>query len=818
MFTSLLHDLRYALRTMARNRGFTAVSVLALALGIGANSAVFTVVNSVLLEPLRFRNPEQLIVVRERNLKAGFPQFSLSPGNYLDYRDHNHTFSGMAAFGGTGLNMSGGAEPERLRGARVTNEFFSVLGRTPFLGRTFTAQEAQLGSHHVAILSYGLWQRRFAGATNVLGQTLKLNDELYTVVGVMPADFQFPARVEIWTPLAMNLQNWQQRGGHYLGGIGRLKAGSSMAAAQADLNTIAARAEKQFPESNSGWDTTLQSLQEAVVGRIRPAMLTLTAAVGFVLLIACVNLANLLLSRSAARRREIGIRSSMGAGRGRLIRQFLTESVLLSAIGAAAGLALAWIGTRLLVNLSPNILPRATEIALNGRALAFTAGVAVLTGILFGLAPAIHMAKTDLMAALREGARGNAIGFRRNRLRSVLVMGEVALALVLLSGAGLLMRSFYRLQSIEPGFDPHGMLTFRTNLPAAKYKGDEPQAAFYRRALERIRALPGVEAAGAAQIFPLAGDDYILSFEQIGKPPVPVGNEPSAAYYSATPGYFASLRIPVKSGRDFSEHDDASSPPVAIISESMARQFYAGENPLGQRIRMGNGSKPAEIVGIVGDVRDQQLDEKGRPAVYEPAAQVPFGAMYFGVRTAGDPASLISAVRAVIREQDAELPLDAVGTVDSLVATSLSQRRFAMLLMAIFAGLALVLAMVGIYGVISYSVTQATQEIGIRMALGARRGDVLRIVFGYAGVSDGRGPGIGCRGGPGRRTPAGGSALRSEADRSGDLCRGRVGPAGHRPAGVHDSRPAGDAGRSSGSAAERVNPRRSPFVRYSALL
>ena len=734
MFTSLLHDLRYALRTMARNRGFTAVSVLALALGIGANSAVFTVVNSVLLEPLRFRNPEQLIVVRERNLKAGFPQFSLSPGNYLDYRDHNHTFSGMAAFGGTGLNMSGGAEPERLRGARVTNEFFSVLGRTPFLGRTFTAQEAQLGSHHVAILSYGLWQRRFAGTANVLGQTLKLNDELYTVVGVMPADFQFPARVEIWTPLAMNLQNWQQRGGHYLGGIGRLKAGSSMAAAQADLNTIAARAEKQFPESNSGWDTTLQSLQEAVVGRIRPAMLTLTAAVGFVLLIACVNLANLLLSRSAARRREIGIRSSMGAGRGRLIRQFLTESVLLSAIGAGAGLALAWIGTRLLVNLSPNILPRATEIALNGRALAFTAGVAVLTGILFGLAPAIHMAKTDLMAALREGARGNAIGFRRNRLRSVLVMGEVALALVLLSGAGLLMRSFYRLQSIEPGFDPHGMLTFRTNLPAAKYKGDEPQAAFYRRALERIRALPGVEAAGAAQIFPLAGDDYILSFEQIGKPPVPVGNEPSAAYYSATPGYFASLRIPIKSGRDFSEHDDASSPPVAIISESMARQFYAGENPLGQRIRMGNGSKPAEIVGIVGDVRDQQLDEKGRPAVYEPAAQVPFGAMYFGVRTAGDPASLIPAVRAVIREQDAELPLDAVGTVDSLVATSLSQRRFAMLLMAIFAGLALVLAMVGIYGVISYSVTQATQEIGIRMALGARRSDVLRIVFGYAGV------------------------------------------------------------------------------------
>jgi putative ABC transport system permease protein len=734
MLSSLAGDLRYALRTMARNPGFAAVSVLALALGIGANSAVFTVVNSVLLEPLRFRDPQQLVVVRERNLKAGFPQFSLSPGNYLDFRDHNRSFTGITAFAGTGLNMAGGSEPERLRAARVSQEFFDVLGRTPMLGRTFTRQENQLGSHHVAILSYGLWQRRFGGAGNVLGQTLKLNDELYTVVGVMPADFQFPTRVEIWTPLAMDLQNWQQRGGHYLGGVGRLKPDISPAAAQADLNVIAARAEKAFPRSNTGWDTTLQTLQEAVVGRVRPAMLTLTAAVGFVLLIACVNLANLLLSRSASRRREIGIRSSLGARTSRLIRQFLTESVLLAAIGAATGLLLAWVGTRLLTGLNPDILPRARDIALNGRALGFTAGIAVLTGILFGLAPAIHMAKADLMAALREGARGNAIGFRRNRLRSVLVVGEVALALVLLSGAGLLMRSFYRLQSVEPGFDPHGVLTFHTNLPRARYKADEAQAAFYRRALERLLALPGVTSAGAAQIFPLAGDDYILSFEQIGKPPVTPGNEPSAAYYASTPGYFTSLRIPLKQGRDFTEHDDAGAPPVAIISETMAHKFYAGENPLGQRISMGNGSKPAEIVGIAGDVRDQQLDTEGRPAVYEPAAQVPFSDMYFGVRSGKDPESLIAGVRAIFRDLDAELPLDAVGTVDALVDSSLSQRRFAMLLMAIFASLALVLALVGIYGVISYSVTQATQEIGIRMALGARQGDVLRLVFSYGGV------------------------------------------------------------------------------------
>jgi putative ABC transport system permease protein len=734
MLSSFLRDLRYGFRTLARNPGFAFVSVLALALGIGANSAIFTVVNSVLLRPLRFEKPEQLIMVRERNLKAGFPQFSLSPGNYAGFRDQNHSFSGIAAFGSQGLNLSGGGEPERLRGARVTQNLFQVLGINPALGRTFSAEEMQLGRHRVAILSHALWQRRFAGNPSALGQTLKMNEEIYTVVGVMPPDFQFPARADIWVPLAMNQQNWEQRGGHYLGGIGRLKNGVSLEAAQADLNQIAAIAEKQFPNSNTGWDTTLGSLQEATVGKIRPAILMLTAAVGFVLLIACVNLANLLLSRSAARRREIGIRNSLGAGRGRLVRQLLTESVLLSAIGAAVGIGLAWIGTRLLVDLSPNILPRAKEISLDGRALGFTAAIAILTGILFGLAPAMHMVRTDLTAALREGGRGNAIGFRRNRLRSVLVVSEVALALVLLSGAGLLMRSFYHLQSMDPGFDPHGVLTFRTNLPSAKYKGEEAPAAFYRRAIERLRSIPSVSVVGAAQIFPLAGDDYILSFEQMGKPPIPAGNQQSAAYYAATPGYFSALRIPIKAGRDFTWHDDRTGPPVAIISESMARRFYANENPLGQRIRMGNGSKPAEIVGIAGDVRDQELESKGRPAVYEPAAQIPFNAMYFAIRTEGDPATVISAVRAAMRELDSELPIDAVGTVDSLVSTSLSQRRFSMLLMAIFAGLALTLAMVGIYGVISYSVTQATQEIGIRMALGARRSDVLRMVFGYAGV------------------------------------------------------------------------------------
>src|SRR3954469_8299222 len=592
MLTSFLRDLRYAARNLWRNPGFTCVAVAALALGIGANTAIYTVVNSVLLQPLRYGKPEQLVVVRERNLKAGFPQFSLSPGNYIGYRDQNHSFSAIAAYGNQGLNLSGGSQPERLRGARVSGEFFQVLGSKPALGREFSAEEMQLGSHRVAILSHALWQRRFGGSSDVLGKTLKLNGEAYVVVGVMPVRFQFPNRAEIWTPLAMNLANWQQRGGHYLQGIGRLKPGATLAGAQADLNAIAARAEQQFPNSNSGWDTNLSSLQEAAVGQIRPAMLMLTAAVGFVLLIACVNLANLLLSRSAARRREIGVRASLGAGRWRLIRQLLTESILLSATGAVVGLGLALAATRLLSQMSPTILPRASEIALDLRALGFTAAIAVLTGLLFGIAPALHMVRTDLIAALREGARGNAIGFRRNRLRSVLVTGEVALALILLCGAGLLMRSFYRLESVDPGYDPHGVLTFRTNLPGAKYKTDEQQAGFYRRALERLRALPGVSAAGAAALFPLAGDDYILSFEQLGKPPLPPGNEPSSAYYAATPGYLGALRIPIRSGRDFNDHDDAAAPPVAIISESMAQRFYANENPLGQRIQMGNGSKP----------------------------------------------------------------------------------------------------------------------------------------------------------------------------------------------------------------------------------
>ena len=566
-----------------------------------------------------------------------------------------------------------------------------------------------------------------------MGRKLKLDAELYTVVGVMPAGFEFPGQTQCWAPYTLKPEDWQQRGNHGLAGIGRLKDGATLEAAQADLNAIAARAEQAYPETNSGWDTNLKSLQEDTVGDTRVAIITLAAAVGFVLLIACVNLANLLLARSAARRHEIGIRGALGAGRARLVRQLLTESMLLAALGALGGLALAWAGTRVLSSLSNDILPRAGEIAVDGRVLTFTAAVALFTVLLFGLAPAVLMAKTDVNSALRAGGRGSSIGFRRNRLRSLLVVGEVALSVVLLSGAGLLMRSFYHLRSIDPGFDPHGVLTFSTDLPDAQYKTDKLQTEFYDAALARIRALPGVSAAGAGLTFPLAGTTLILTFVQIGKPPVAVGNEPSAGNGVVTPEYFAALRIPLKAGRYFTQRDNAAAAPVAIISEAMARQFYRNENPLGQRIEV-SGKKPAEIVGVVGDIRDQQLESKGRATVYLPSAQDLNTSMYFAVRTAGDPAYLIPPVRAVIRQLDPDLVLDAVGTVEHLVDASLSGRRFAMLLMAVFAGLALALAMVGIYGVISYAVTQATQEIGIRMALGAGSGDVLRTVLNYGGL------------------------------------------------------------------------------------
>ncbi len=598
-----------------------------------------------------------------------------------------------------------------------------------------------MGSDHVAILSYGFWSSHFGARSSVLGERIRLNGEMYTVVGVMPRGFDYPSRNDLWRPLTMKADQWAQRGGHYLAGIGRLKPGVSVETAAADLNRIAAHLQQAYPGSNRGWDALLIPLRERVVGKVRPMMLTLLGAVAFVLLIACVNLANLLLSRAAARRKEIGIRGALGASKARLIRQLLTESLVLSAFGTAVGLALAWSGTRLLTHVNAAILPRAAEISLDVRALLVTVAIGVSTGILFGLVPALQMARADLHGSLREGGRGNSMGFRRNWTRSALVTAEVALALVLLSGAALLMRSFYRLESVDTGFDARGLLTFRITLPPARYPKDEQQAAFFQRMLESLRAMPGVASAGGASIFPLSGDNTFGAFTQVGKPPKPPGQSDAAMFYSITPGYFETMRIPLLAGRYFNAADVAGGHDVAIVNRAMVKQFYANENPLGQRIDFGGG--PSEIVGVTGDVRDQELEVKERPAIYEPETQAVNSGLYFVLRTTGDPESLIAGARAAVRALDSELPVYAMGTAESVIESTLSQRRFTLLLMAIFAGLALALAMIGIYGVLAYSVSQATQEIGIRVALGAKRGDVLRLVCAYGAGLVGLGVALG---------------------------------------------------------------------------